>query len=55
MVHIFLTIVIMHYVFLVSFCTIKIFKFKSYYSNSHSLKEVILITKTYFIITIDIN
>ena len=55
MVHIFLTIVIMHYVFLVSFSTIKIFKFKSYYSNSHSLKEIILITKTYLIITIDIN
>ena len=45
----------MHYVFLVSFGTIKIFKFKSYYSNSHSLKGIILITKTYLIITIDIT
>ena len=55
MVHILLTIVIMQYIFLVSFGTIKIFKFQSYYSNSHSLKEIIIITKTYHIITIDIT
>ena len=45
----------MYYIFLISFGTIKIFKFQSYYSNFHSLKEVIMITKTYHIITIDIT
>ena len=55
MVHIFLTIVIMHYIFLISFGTIKIFKFQSYYSNSHFLKEIIMIIKTYYITTIDIT
>ena len=45
----------MHYIFLVSFGTIKIFKFQNYYSNSHSLKEIIMITKTYHVITIDIT
>ena len=45
----------MHYIFLISFGTIKIFKFQSYYSNSHFLKEIIMITKTYPIITIDIT
>ena len=49
-----LTIVILHYIFLVSFGTIQIFKFQNYYSNSHSLKEIIMITKTYHIITINI-
>ena len=34
----------MHYILQVSFETIKIFKFQSYYSNSHSLKEIIMIT-----------
>ena len=54
MVHIFVTIVNM-YIFLVSFSTINFFfKFQNYYSNSHSLKEIIMITKTYYIITIDI-
>ena len=43
------------YFFLISFGTIKIFKFQSYYSNSHSLKENIMITKTYHTITIDIT
>ena len=52
--HILLTIFIMHYIFLISFGIIKIFKVQSYYSNSHSLKENIMITKTYHIITIDI-
>ena len=55
MVHILLTIVIMHYIFLVSFGTTKIFKFQNYYSNSHFLKEIITITKTYHAITIDIT
>ena len=55
MVHILLTIVIMQYIFLVSFGTIKTFKFQNYYSNSHSFKEIIIITKTYHIITIDIT
>ena len=45
----------MHNIFLVSFGTIKIFKFQIYYSNSHSLKEIIMITKTYHIITIVIT
>ena len=43
----------MHYIFLISFGTIKIFKFQSYYSYSYFLKEIIMITKTYYIITID--
>ena len=55
MVHILLTICIMHYIFLFHFGTIKIFKFQNYYSNSHSLKEIIKITKIYYIITIDIT
>ena len=45
----------MHYVFLVSFGNIKISRFQNYYSNSYSLKEIIMITKTYHIITIDIT
>ena len=45
----------MHYIFLIYFSTIKIFKFQSYYSNSYSLKDNIMITKTYHIITIDIT
>ena len=45
----------MHYIFKVSFGTIKIFKFQSYYLNSHSLKEIIMIIKTYHIITINIT
>ena len=55
MIHIFLTKVIMHYIFLISFGTIKIFKFQSYYSNSHFLKVIIMIIKTYYITTIDIT
>ena len=55
MIHILLTIFLMHYIFLVSFGTIKIFKFLNYYSNSHFLKEIIMITKTYYIITVDIT
>ena len=45
----------MHYIFLISFGTIKIFKFQSYYSYSYFLKEIIMITKTYYIITIDVT
>ena len=45
----------MHYIFLVSFGRIKISRFQNYYSNSYSLKEIIMITKTYHIITIDIT
>ena len=45
----------MDYIFLVSFGTIKIFEFQSYYSNFHSLKEIVMITKTYHIIKIDIT
>ena len=37
------------------FGTTKIFKFQSYYLNSHPLKEIIIITKNYHIITIDIT
>ena len=55
MIHILLTIFLMHYIFLVSFGTIKIFKFRNCYLNSHSLKEIIMITKTYYIITVDIT
>ena len=55
MIHILITILIMHYIFLVSFGTIKIFKFQSYYSNSHFLNEIIMTTKTYHIITINIT
>ena len=54
MVHVLLTIFIMHYIFLISFGTIKNVKFQNYYSNSHYLKEIIMITKTYYIITIDV-
>ena len=45
----------MYYIFLISFDTIKIFKFQNYYSTSHSLKEIIMITKTYHLITIHIT
>ena len=45
----------MNYIFLISFGKIKIFKFQSFYSNSHSLKEIIMIIKTYCITTIDIT
>ena len=45
----------MYYIFLISFGTTKIFKFQSYYSNSHSLKEIIIVSKTYHIITVDIT
>ena len=45
----------MHYIFLISFGTIKIFKFQSYYSYSYFLKEIIMITKTYYMITIDVT
>ena len=54
----------MHYIFKVSFGTIKIFKFQSYYlnyhslpsqKNYHSLKKIIMIIKTYHIVTIDIT
>ena len=55
MAHILLMVVIMHYIFLISFDTTKIFKFQSYYSNSHSLKEIIMISKIYHMITIDIT
>ena len=44
----------MHHIFLFSFGTIKNVKFQNYYLNSHYLKEIIMITKTYHIITIDI-
>ena len=43
----------MHYIFRISFDTIKIFEFQSYYSNFHSLKDIIMRTKTYPIIKID--
>jgi len=42
MVHILLVIIIIHYIFLISFSTIKIFSFQSYYSNSHSLIDIII-------------
>ena len=41
----------MHYTFLISFDPTKIFKFQI----SHSLKEIIMIIKTYYISTIDIT
>ena len=46
MIHILLTIVIMHYTFLISFGITKIFKFQIYYPNSHCFNEIIMITKT---------
>ena len=49
MIHTLLIIVIMNYIFLISFGTNKIFKFQI----SHSLKEIIMIIKTYQIISID--
>ena len=55
MIHIFLTIIIMHYIFLVSFGTIKFFKFQNFYSNFYSFRKIIMIIKTYHIITIDIT
>ena len=45
----------MHYIFLIYFGTIQIFKFQTYYSNSYSFKEIIMIIKTYHIIIIDIT
>ena len=45
----------MHYIFLISFSTTKFFNFQIYYSNAHSLKEIIMIIKDYHIITIDIT
>ena len=50
-VHILLTIVIVHYIFLIYFGSNKILKFQIF----HSLKEIIMIIKTYHIITIDIT
>ena len=50
-----ITIVIIYYIFLIFFGTTKIFKFQIYYSNSHSLKEVIMIIKSYHIIKIGIT
>ena len=44
----------MHFIFLISFGRSKILKFQSNYSNSHSFKEIIMITKIYNINTIDI-
>ena len=41
----------MHYIFLISFGTTKIFKFQI----SHSLKEIIMTIKIYHIIKIDIT
>ena len=48
-IHILLTIVIMYYISLISFGTNKIFKFQI----SRSLKKIIIIIKTYQIISID--
>ena len=45
----------MHYIFQVSFGTIKIFKFQIYYSNSHSLKEIITVTNITQIINSTLN
>ena len=50
-IHILLTIVIMHYIFIISFGTTKIFKFQIYYF----LKDIMIIIKTYHTITIDIT
>ena len=50
-VHILLTIVIVHYIFLISFGTTKTYKFQI----SHSPREIIMIIKNYHIITIDIT
>ena len=44
----------MHYIFLISFGTTKILKYHIHYSDSHSLKEIIMITQIYHIITINI-
>ena len=45
----------MHYIFLISFGTNKILSFKFVIQNFHFLKEIIIIIKTYHIITIDIT
>ena len=45
----------MQYIFLISFGTTKFFKYQIYYSNSHSLDEIIMINQNYHIITIDIT
>ena len=50
-VYILLTIFIVHYIFLISFGTTKIFKFQI----SHPPREIIMIIKIYHIITIDIT
>ena len=50
-IHILLTIIIMHYIFLISLGGTKIFKLQI----SHYLKEIIMIIKTYHIITINIT
>ena len=42
MVHILLVIIIIHYIFLISFSTTNIFSFQNYYSNSHSLIDIII-------------
>ena len=55
MVYIILTIVIMHYIFLISFGTTIFFLILNYYSNSYFLKKIIMITKTYHIITTNIT
>ena len=49
-VYILLIIVTVHFIFLISFGTTKIFKFQI----SHSPREIIMIIKIYYIITIDI-
>ena len=41
----------MHYIFIISFGTTKIFKFQIYYF----LKDIMIIIKTYHTITIDIT
>ena len=53
MFHIFLTIVLMHYIFLIYFGTTKMFKFQIYYSNFSFFKEIIITIKTYQIIKIN--
>ena len=56
MVHILLSIVIMHYIFLISFGTIKILSFKVIIQILILLRRLyIMITSTYCIIIIDIS
>ena len=50
-----LTIVIMHYIFLIFLVELKFLILKSIMKNFHFLKEIIMIIKVYYIIIINIT